>query len=133
MVHFSNQKILALLLVATILLVGIFAPLGMAGMGDHHMAGAERCPFMPTQAVLCEMNIMAHIASWQTLFSALSPEFFASLLLTLLLLSFVFLKRVFAPPRSNALERLHLPYWDEISTHPLSLVLLGNSISPRAP
>lgn len=133
MVHFSNRKILALLLVSAILLVGIFVPLGMAGMGDHYMAGVERCPFMPTQAVVCEMNTMAHIASWQTLFISLSPEFFALLFFSLLSFSFVFLRRAFVPRRSSALQKINWSYLSEVARCLLSLVFLGNSISPRAP
>lgn len=129
----SKRQLLSALLISAILFVAILAPLGMAGMGNHHMNTSERCPFMPTQAVLCEMNIFAHIASWQTLFTSLSPEFSTFTFLTLVLAYLLlFSKRLFGPP-PRVSESAYRTQIHTLYVPVFSFALLGNSISPRAP
>ncbi len=129
----SRNQLLPALLILAFVLVGIFAPLAMAGMGHHGMGSMGDCPFMPGETVLCEMNIFAHLNSWQALFATLAPELVTfGIALFATLLAFALFRHLFDPPE---VSKRHLSFLHRRGEYaPLSVVLfLGSSISPRAP
>ncbi|MES2135244.1 MAG: hypothetical protein V4449_03330 [Patescibacteria group bacterium] len=129
----SKNQLLSALLILTFLLVGIFAPLAMAGMSHHGMGSMDDCPFMPGEAVLCEMNIFAHLTSWHTLFAGLTPEFvtFGALLFATLFAPMLF-RHLFDPPDTSTQHVTSLHSRDSYAYFLISL-FLASSISPRAP
>lgn len=129
----QRSKFLSALLILAFVLVGVFAPLAMAGMSHHGMGSMGDCPFMPGEAVLCEMNIFAHLNSWQALFATLTPELVTfGIALFATLLAFALFRHLFDPPD---ISKRHLSFLHRRGEYaPLSAVLfLGSSISPRAP
>jgi len=88
---------------------------------------------MPGEAVLCEMNIFAHLNSWQTLFATIAPELvtFGALLFAILL-TFALFRNLFDPPD---ISKQHVAFLQrrEVYTPSFASFFLGSSISPRAP
>ncbi|MFA5877370.1 MAG: hypothetical protein WC880_03320 [Candidatus Paceibacterota bacterium] len=129
----SRNQLLPALLILAFVLVGIFAPLAMVGMSHHGMGSMGDCPFMPGEAVLCEMNIFTHLTSWQALFATVAPELvtFGTLLFAILL-TFALFRNLFDPPD---ISKQHFAFLQkrEVYTPSFASFFLGNSISPRAP
>ncbi|TAK58932.1 hypothetical protein EPO14_01285 [Patescibacteria group bacterium] len=129
----SRNQLLPALLILAFVLVAIFAPLAMVGMSHHGMGSMGDCPFMPGEAVLCEMNIFAHLNSWQTLFATVAPELvtFGALLFAILL-TFALFRNLFDPPDTSKQHSTSLYSRDSYAYFLVSF-FLGSSISPRAP
>ena len=133
MYKLTNNKLFPALLILAFVSVGIFAPLAMAGMTHHGMGSMGDCPFMPGEAVLCEMNIFAHLNSWQALFVTVAPELVIfGVLLLAAFLAFALFRHLFDPPD---ISKRYLSFLHKRGEYaPLSVLLfLGSSISPRAP
>ena len=129
----SRNQLLPALLILAFVLVAIFAPLAMVGMSHHGMGSMGDCPFMPGEVVLCEMNIFAHLNSWQALFATLVPELVTfGVLLLAVLLALALFRHLFDPPDISK-ERLTFLYRKGAYTLSFVLFFLGSSISPRAP
>ena len=88
---------------------------------------------MPGEVVLCEMNIFAHLNSWQALFATLVPELVTfGIALFATLLAFALFRHLFDPPE---VSKRHLSFLQrrEVYTSSFASFFLGSSISPRAP
>lgn len=128
-----KKQLLSVLLILAFVLVAVFAPLAMVGMGHHGMGSMGDCPFMPGEAVLCEMNIFAHLNSWQALFATIVPDLltFGALFFSTLIALILF-RHLFDPPVISKQHPTSLYSRDSYAYFLVSL-FLGSSISPRAP
>jgi len=85
----TSGKALIIGLVLTIIAIATFGiTLGMSATNGGIMLG---CPLMNGFSSLCQMDILGHIAQWQTLFTSIIPSSALALIVLLLLtvLSFV--------------------------------------------
>lgn len=125
------QKILTSAVVVSFLLVGVAGVAYSSAMMGHDTGRMVGCPFASGETVLCPMNILEHIISWQKTFAALPP---ASAFLVLL--AFVFLALVvrflFDPPDATSLK-INFSYYPDQATPYFRALLLQSAISPRAP
>ena len=88
----THKKILASLVLAAFLIVGLF---GLFHFAMNNGGDTLGCPFMNITA-LCAMNPFAHIAVWQNMFVASFPkEIFSLLAIAVLIVLFAFTSRSF--------------------------------------
>lgn len=106
-------------LIILIFLLVAFLGAGHIGMTVDARGQMVACPFLGVSA-LCEMNSLAHIAKWQSLFSAL-PEREAAAFLAVVLLSL-----------STIFLLWHVRYAHSVSTLPF-LVLASRAVTVLIP
>lgn len=58
-----------------IMFLSLFPMLGTV-TASHQMSGANDCPFMTGQEVLCAMNLNEHIGAWKAVFATALPAVF---------------------------------------------------------
>ncbi len=130
---FKTKRILFAAALLTFLAVGILGSFAMIGMNHNEMSAMSGCPFAVGETALCEMNILAHIASWQTMFASLPPQVSVFVLLLLaVVLSWARLRYLFGSP-NNFQRQLRFLHSSETYAFSFSSLLLGSAISPRAP
>ena len=130
---FKTKRILFAAGILVFLLVGSFGPLVMMEMSHQEMSTTSSCPFAVGETALCEMNILAHIASWQTMLASLPPQVSVFVLLLLaVVLSWVRLRHLFGSP-NNSQQQLRFLHPREAHAFSFSSLFLGSVISPRAP
>jgi hypothetical protein len=111
-----------------IVTLGGFGMFAMAGMDGHHHE--PRCPFMPGEQVICNMNALDHITAWQSAFTGTLPTLFVYLLLAVAVLS---IWKYYSPPDlfvrrllpSRARDPVSIPFYQELFS--------SGILNPRAP
>lgn len=124
-------KTFQFLTIAAFLYVSIFALPMMATMHHHEGVPMSNCPFMIGEAALCEMNVLDHIASWQGMFAGLPPLENILFLLLALFVAYVITRFVHDPPDTSPPE--YILYRTQPASLSFRVLLLGTTISPRAP
>ncbi len=81
--------------ILAVFILALFATLALAGVHTTMMTNGHGnmlpCPFMNGTGSLCQMSIMQHLAAWQSLFIATTPNIIISfLVLTLFFISFLY-------------------------------------------
>lgn len=130
----TNIKYMLIWATATAFLsVSVFGIFGMMEM-DHHEAGsASTCPFMAGETVLCMMDAFDHIALLQGMTASLPIGLLTIIsLLIALAIKRTWLRYLFGPPNTPQ-QQSFFSCSREIYTISFALLLLGSTISPRAP
>ncbi len=79
------KKFIAIITLITYVLIGGFGFLHAYQMMEHGHMEMSPCPFMQGHNVICNMNALGHISSWQAAFTAILSG--QSLLLSFLILT----------------------------------------------
>lgn len=101
-----KAKIISALILVSFIGAGVFSFTHAMDMakGGHH---AGDCPIMAGQEVICNLNPISHLTSWQKA-ATFNPEIFTTLILILSALSVVLIYRIFlnnySPPRTSTLR-----------------------------
>jgi hypothetical protein len=101
------KQVLAISLVALFGSVSLFGIISMLGHNNGH-GGAMHCPLMGDIASMCPMGGVGHIAAWQSVFAAMTPQTaFVFLLIAFGAVAFVsvLMLREHAPPRTAFFAR----------------------------
>ncbi len=113
-------KVFVALAIGALFLLG---SLGFMHFGMSEMGGVptSNCPLMPGMTSVCNMNLLEHVAAWQSMFTTIIPaeKTFALMLLFLFaLLSaralVAKIKWTFGPPQNHILQRtrsLFVPHY----------------------
>lgn len=105
-------------------------PVGIMGMEHHEGMPMTNCPFMFGEEAICAMSVFEHISSWQAMMTAI-PAQIVILVLLALAVAYSFLRWLYDPPDLFP-PRVYTPLGFSYSFFFCAL-LLGNTISPRAP
>ncbi len=118
--------------IAVFLTVSVFSSTMMPGMSHDEMGGIGNCPFQIGGTILCEMNVLDHLALWKAMFASLSPQItIAALLLSALLARAIF-RHLFASLDTHGRQPL-FAYLHDTHIPSFHLLPFGSAISPRAP
>ena len=93
----TRTQILTIIILSLFLFIKVFA-LGMSMHDPNHMF-MGLCPFMSSTESFCEMQVLEHIADWNTMFvSTLATWLLLVEMITLIFFVFYLAKKIFSPP-----------------------------------
>jgi len=93
----------------------------------------SNCPFMLGETAFCEMNVLNHIASWQTMFTSLPAKLSVFVLVLLVLaVSRVWLRHLFDPHNASE-KQTRFSYSSDRHAPSFKSLFLDSVIRPRAP
>ena len=100
-----KAKAISILILVSFIGAGVFSFTHALDMsrGGHH---AGDCPIMAGQEVICNLNPISHLTTWQRA-TTFNPEIYSLLLTILFALTFVWVYRFFqnySPPRPSVLR-----------------------------